>query len=55
MKILKLTDASKTDLLNDLLKRSPNNYSQYEATVNEIIENVRINAYNIIVLVMSKY
>jgi len=43
MKILKLTDASKTDLLNDLLKRSPNNYSQYEATVNEIIENVRIN------------
>ena len=29
--------------MNDLLKRSPNNYSQYESTVNEIIENVRTN------------
>ena len=29
--------------MNDLLKRSPNNYSQYESAVNEIIENVRTN------------
>ena len=27
--------------MNDLLKRSPNNYSQYESTVNQIIEKVR--------------
>ncbi len=43
MRIVKLTDKTKTNLMNDLLKRSPNNYSQYEATVNEIIENVREN------------
>ena len=27
--------------MNDLLKRSPNNYSQYESTVNQIIDRVR--------------
>jgi len=43
MRIIKLTEAAKIDLMNDLLKRSPNNYSQYETTVNEIIENVRLN------------
>jgi len=43
MRIVKLTEETKNNLMNDLLKRSPNNYSQYEATVNEIIENVRVN------------
>lgn len=43
MRIVKLTEDTKNNLMNDLLKRSPNNYSQYEATVNEIIENVRTN------------
>lgn len=43
MRIVKLTDETKKNLMNDLLKRSPNNYSQYEAAVNEIIENVRTN------------
>ncbi|MBQ8199016.1 MAG: histidinol dehydrogenase [Lachnospiraceae bacterium] len=43
MKIIKLTAESKDSLLNDLLKRSPNNYGQYEKTVQEIIENVRKN------------
>lgn len=43
MRIVKLTEETKTNLMNDLLKRSPNNYSQYESTVNEIIENVREN------------
>nr|MBQ8252732.1 histidinol dehydrogenase [Lachnospiraceae bacterium] len=43
MKIIKLTAESKDNLLNDLLKRSPNNYGQYEKTVQEIIENVRKN------------
>ncbi len=43
MRIVKLTEETKTNLMNDLLKRSPNNYSQYEAAVNEIIENVRTN------------
>ena len=43
MRIIKLTEETKNNLMNDLLKRSPNNYSQYESTVNEIIENVRVN------------
>lgn len=43
MRIVELTKESKQSILNDLLKRSPNNYTQYEATVNEIIENVRTN------------
>ncbi len=41
MKIIELTGETKKNLLEDLLKRSPNNYSQYEATVNAIIENVK--------------
>ena len=38
-----MTKETKKSILDDLLKRSPNNYSQYEATVNEIIENVKAN------------
>lgn len=41
MKIIELTKETRQNLLNDLLKRSPNNYSQYESTVNDIIENVK--------------
>ncbi len=43
MRIIKLSQDSRKDVLNDLLKRSPNNYGQYESTVNDIIENVRNN------------
>jgi histidinol dehydrogenase len=41
MRILTLTEETKTNLLEDLLKRSPNNYQEYEGRVNEIIEQVR--------------
>ncbi len=41
MKTIRLTKKSKKDLLNTLLKRSPNNYGQYEETVKEIISQVR--------------
>lgn len=41
MKTLKLTEESRENLLQDLLKRSPNNYGQYETTVNEIITLVK--------------
>lgn len=41
MRIIALSTETQKNILNDLLKRSPNNYSQYEATVNEIIEKVR--------------
>ena len=38
MRIVSLSNDTKQSILDDLLKRSPNNYTQYEATVNEIIE-----------------
>lgn len=41
MRIVALSSETQKNILNDLLKRSPNNYSQYEATVDEIIEKVR--------------
>ncbi|MCI7114033.1 MAG: histidinol dehydrogenase [Lachnobacterium sp.] len=43
MRILKLTKDSKQNILENLLKRSPNNYTEYESSVNEIINNVREN------------
>lgn len=41
MRILKLTDETRNNILEDLLKRSPNAYGEFEARVNEIITNVR--------------
>ncbi len=41
MKIVKLTKESKNNLLEGLLKRSPNSYGQYETAVNTIIEDVK--------------
>ncbi len=41
MRILKLTKDTRNNLLEDLLKRSPNSYKQYEERVSEIIEKVR--------------
>lgn len=41
MRIIELSKETKQSILDDLLKRSPNNYSQYEETVNEIIEAVK--------------
>lgn len=43
MRIIELTPETKKNILNDLLKRSPNNYGSYEETVNEILQNVREN------------
>ena len=43
MRIVKLNEESKKNILDDLLKRSPNNYDSYAATVNEIVNNVREN------------
>lgn len=42
MRIIELSNETKQSILDDLLKRSPNNYSQYEETVNDIIEAVKI-------------
>ncbi len=41
MRIVELTDSTRENVLNDLLKRSPNNYSGYEEKVNEILTAVK--------------
>lgn len=41
MRIVKLTEETRNDLLSTLLKRSPNQYTEYEDKVSEIVENVR--------------
>lgn len=41
MRIVKLTDETKQNLLEELLHRSPTNYGQYETIVSEILENIR--------------
>lgn len=41
MKKIQLTAKTQKDILDSLLKRSPNNYGQYESVVADIIANVR--------------
>lgn len=41
MRILTLNKETKTDILENLLKRSPNSYGEFEGRVNAIIEEVR--------------
>ena len=41
MRIQRLTKDAKENLLEDLLKRSPNNYGQYEQGVQEILAHVK--------------
>ena len=43
MRIVKLNEETKKDILDNLLKRSPNNYDSYADTVSEIVNNVRAN------------
>ena len=43
MRIVSLGENSKKNILNDLLKRSPNNYDEFAGSVNEILNNVRNN------------
>ena len=40
MRIIKLTEESRKNLLTDLIKRSPDDYGPYEATVKEIVADV---------------
>ena len=43
MRIEKLNENTKKNLLDDLLKRSPNNYGKFEASVQEILNAVKEN------------
>ena len=42
MRILKLTEDTRNNILENLLKRSPNSYGEFEGRVNAIIEGVRV-------------
>ncbi len=41
MRIINLDNTTKKNILDDLLKRSPNNYDEYTNTVNDIVNDVR--------------
>lgn len=43
MRIVELTKEAKENILENLLKRSPNSYGQFEKTVSEILANVQEN------------
>lgn len=43
MRIVELNKETKTDILNNLLKRSPDNYGEFEAVVKEIVNDVHVN------------
>jgi histidinol dehydrogenase len=43
MRIVKLTKESTKNILEGMLKRSPNNYGSYESAVAEILQNVKEN------------
>ena len=41
MRIVQLTEESKENILENLLKRSPNQYDNYQESVNEILNQVK--------------
>lgn len=41
MRILELNENTRKDILNNLLKRSPNSYGEYEGRVNDIINDIK--------------
>ena len=41
MRTVALTKESTKDILENLLKRSPNNYGKFEAAVDNILKNVK--------------
>jgi len=43
MNTVRLTKETTANILESLLKRSPNNYGSYESTVKEILEDVKLN------------
>ena len=42
MRIIKLNEQTRNNIINDLLKRSPSQYTEYESTVKDILEKVRL-------------
>ncbi len=55
MRIVKLDENSRKDILDNLLKRSPNHYSQYNDTVLEIVDRVRTEGDKALFEYMRKF
>lgn len=55
MRIVELNNKTRQELINNLLKRSPNNYGEYEGVVNDIISNVRQNGDDALVEYTRKF
>lgn len=55
MKIVKLDAEAKKDMLNNLLKRSPNQYDTYMETVSLIIEDVKANGNHALFAYTKKF
>ncbi len=55
MRIVELNENSKKNILEDLLKRSPNNYDQFADSVNEILAEVKKNGDNALFAYTKKF
>lgn len=55
MRKVKLTEETKQNLLNDLLKRSPNNYGSYVETVQTIVDDVAKNGNQAVFAYTEKF
>ena len=55
MRTLKLTEETKKELLGNLLNRNPGSYTEYENTVNEIINDIRNNGDKALFEYTSKF
>ena len=55
MRILKLDNETKKNILNDLLKRSPSQYAEYEETVKKIVNDVALRGDEAVCEYTSKF
>ena len=55
MRIVNLTEDTKKNILEDLLKRSPNNYGEYEKIVSDIVNDVVENGDKAVFSYTSKF
>ncbi len=55
MRIVKLTEETRRNIVKDLLKRSPSQYTEYEETVRDIINDVKENGDEALFRLTLKY
>ncbi|MBO4395777.1 MAG: histidinol dehydrogenase, partial [Eubacterium sp.] len=55
MRIVKLDNNTKRDILATLLKRSPGQYGEYQAAVDDILRDVRVNGDEAVISLTEKF